>query len=89
MAERITPYDAKIKVLEKQIDTELFAKEPRSPNSDNLIDNIPKISDDEARADGFISYADMWDWLIRSYGHDDRLMFEPINKMTLRWVHNA
>jgi len=43
----------------------------------------PAIIREEARRDGFLSYKDMWTWLYRIHG--DRLLQEPMNKLTLSW----
>lgn len=42
------------------------------------------ISDDEARDDGFDGYIAMRDWFLDIYGK--RILDEPMNKLTLRWV---
>ena len=44
------------------------------------------ISNLEARRDGFKNVAEMIMWLTKSYAHDDRFLFEPFNKLTLRWI---
>jgi len=54
----------------------------------------PKITNEEANADGFPDqrslipsmrgYFFMWEWLWKTYG-GRRLLDEPMNKLTLRW----
>ena len=45
---------------------------------------IPTITEEEANADGFENYMQMWFWLFDTYG-GQRLIHEPMNKLTLRW----
>ena len=75
---------------------EIINKEQRSAVKLDPLDGIPIISDDEALADGFESkvnryglfispYFVMWEWLFDT--HDiRRLIKEPINKLTLKWI---
>ena len=65
---------------------QIISKEPRSPDAGFPLRNIPIISDEEARLDGFEDYEDMLNWLNESYGYNDRLMLEPMNKLTLTWL---
>lgn len=44
-----------------------------------------QISNKEAVADGFKDWRDMWEWMLRAYGIR-RLLLEPMNKLTLRWI---
>ena len=44
------------------------------------------ISNLEARRDGFRNVAEMIMWLTKSHAHDGRFSFEPMNKLTLRWI---
>lgn len=47
---------------------------------------ISEISEDEAKTDGFIDFADMYKWLANTYGSDDRFISnQPMNKLTLKW----
>ena len=47
--------------------------------------NMQYISESEVRADGFESYDAMDLWMEKMYGYR-RWNFEPMNKLTLRWV---
>ena len=60
--------------------------------------SYPKVTDEEANADGFpdtpdkgitgltkLGYFQMWEWLWVIYG-SKRLLEEPMNKITLKWV---
>ena len=64
----------------------IVGKEFRSPDAELPKRNIISISDEEAKEDGFMDYEDMWNWLLEVYGDEDKLMFEPMNKLTLRKI---
>lgn len=77
---------------------EIISKEAKSPVKLAPMDGIPIITDDEAYADGFESktnrygiyvspYFVMWEWLWGVYGVQ-RLISEPLNKLTLRWKYD-
>lgn len=57
---------------------EIVSKEPRFP---------PPVSEDEAIQDGFLGRGDMAYWIFKTHG--DRLLSEPMNKLTLRWIERA
>ena len=69
---------------------EIIQKEPRCMAwyDSRLVE--PKVTNEEAIADGFMdtiadrAAAYMWDWLRNIYGVR-RLLDEPMNKLTLRW----
>lgn len=42
------------------------------------------ISTNEALADGFLGIFPMYFWMEKTYG--DRILNEPMNKLTLRWI---
>lgn len=65
---------------------QIISKEYRSPDAEFLVQGFPSISDEEARADGFEDYEDMHDWLLATYGSGNSLMYEPMSKLTLKWV---
>jgi hypothetical protein len=52
----------------------------------SLQHGVPYITDNEAKIDGFTDVRDMYLWMLRSHGHDDRFCFLPINKLVLKWV---
>lgn len=72
---------------------EIVGKEPRAMAWHGDKTGLPKIHNEEAIADGFvgegskIAYFTMWEYLWDLYG-GERLLNEPLNKMTLRWVNN-
>lgn len=43
------------------------------------------VSEDEARADGFNNYWELWHWLFDAHHGGQRFIDEPMNKLTLRW----
>jgi len=45
----------------------------------------PHITDDEVKRDGFTDLYLMWKWLFYIYGWQ-RLVDEPMNKLTLQWI---
>lgn len=49
--------------------------------------SIRRITEDEAKADGFVSLFEMKEFLRGKHG-DDKLKDEPINKLTLIWLGN-
>ena len=61
----------------------LIDKEPKNINS--CLKDRTEITEQEAIEDGFTSLADMNTWLYKTYGHYDRLLLEPIYKMSLVW----
>lgn len=69
---------------------EIVSKEPR--NMVKLLDiigkehNVPTITEDEAKADGFEDYWGMWHWLFDAYRGGQRFIDEPMNKLTLKWL---
>ena len=65
---------------------EIINKELRSPDAEFPRRDYLTISDEEARIDGFEDYEDMWHWILSTYGAGDRLMSEPMNKLTLKWL---
>ena len=46
----------------------------------------PCVTDKEAILDGFNGKEDMYNWMTKTHGHDDRFIFNPMNKLTLKWV---
>jgi hypothetical protein len=48
--------------------------------------DTPYITDEEAKIDGFSDVQEMFKWMLKTHGHDDRFHFQPINKLILRWV---
>ena len=74
---------------------EIVAKEARCMARYGSKLTCPKITNEEAIADGFQdkfnhhgkieAYFQMWDWLWSIYG-GRRLLDEPMNKLTLRWI---
>ncbi len=48
--------------------------------------NCPFVTDEEAIADGFVGEKDMYGWMNEIHGDDARFIFEPMNKLTLRWI---
>lgn len=70
---------------------EIIRKEQRAMAWHGDQTGLPKIHNEEAIADGFvgegskIAYFVMWEFLWDYYG-GERLMLEPMNKLTLRWV---
>lgn len=70
----------------------IIYKEPRAmARHGNRVKDIPIVTNAEAERDGFSSIANrqayflMWEFLWDNYG-GKRLMNEPTNKLTLRWV---
>ena len=78
---------------------QIIAKEPRRMAKYGRNwegdDKVALISESEAIADGFaaecpgcgqreIAYSQMWEWLFPIYGL--RLLREPMNKLTLKWI---
>ena len=61
---------------------EIISKEPRWMKP-KLRNDIPDITQEEARADGFEEWRSMWKWLLKTYDIR-RLLLEPMNKLTLR-----
>jgi hypothetical protein len=59
---------------------------PRQMIKLSLQHGVPYITDSEAKIDGFNDLDDMFKWMLKTHGHDDRFLFEPINKLILRWV---
>lgn len=51
-----------------------------------LQHGVPYITDSEAKIDGFADVDDMFTWMLKTHGHDDRFIFLPMNKLLLRWV---
>jgi len=78
---------------------------PRSPTGEALgiaeiISKAPKvvyengiygqgITEAEAKADGFLGWDDMVEWIHKTYAESSRWCYEPINKLTLRWLPEA
>jgi len=72
---------------------EIIAKEPRAmARHGNRVKGALVVTNAEAERDGFSSivgrqaYFLMWEYLFDFYG-GERLMTEPMNKLTLRWVN--
>lgn len=65
---------------------EITKKEPRYIEWKGLRPATGVLTEFEARADGFIGYHEMAKWLRKLYGLE-RLLNEPMNKLTLRWVN--
>ena len=59
---------------------------PREITKLPIDHKVPYITDEEAKIDGFADVREMYEWMLKAHGHDDRLMFFPINKLVLRWV---
>ena len=66
---------------------EIIAKEPRWTKP-KLRDDIPDITQEEAMADGFEDLRTMWEWILKTYDIR-RLLREPMNKLTLRWLNET
>lgn len=66
---------------------EIISKEPKWMKP-KLRADIPDITQEEAIADGFEEWRDMWAWLLKRYDIR-RLLGEPMNKLTLRWVRSG
>ena len=71
---------------------EIIAKEPRAmARHGSLIKGITIVTNAEAERDGFCSIAGrqayfiMWEFLFDYYG-GEKLLNEPMNKLTLRWL---
>lgn len=62
---------------------EILAKEPRCLLCSS-VRHCRRISVGEAGQDGFNSLSDMEAWLLKAHG--SRVLEEPINKLTLRWI---
>ena len=67
---------------EKLGTAEIINIEPRRILS-SIPTDIPCVSDEEARSDGFENFEDMKDWLNKTYGVVK--LGNTINKITLRW----
>jgi len=64
---------------------EIIDKQPRNVAPDWGSPDTAMVSNDEAIADGFMNWGDMFDWLCKT--HDmHRLATEPMNKLTLRKI---
>ena len=63
---------------------EILTKEPRRLLGSSAR-HYQYITTSEAVADGFSSLSDMEAWLLKAHG--SRVLEEPINKLTLRWVN--
>lgn len=50
-----------------------------------LREDLPDITEEEAVVDGFKGWREMWAWLLKAYGIR-RLLSEPMNKLTLKWI---
>lgn len=68
---------------EKLGNAEIISVEPRRILS-SVPNNIPRISDEEAQADGFENFEDMKNWINKTYG--GMKLGHTINKLTLRWI---
>lgn len=66
----------------------IVAREPRRMARHGSRLPQPIVTEEEAREDGFTDYFDMWEWLFDVYG-GERLLKEPMNKLTLVWVSNG
>lgn len=68
---------------------EIIKKEPRWVNGLRFVlhvnTHIETVNVGEARADGFASSTEMIMYMRKAYG--DRILAEPFNKLTLRWVN--
>ena len=68
---------------------EIVGKEPRNIAAGSKL-TCPHVTEDEAFADGFVPIGIqtaldcMYDWLFDLHGK--RLLEEPMNKLTLRWI---
>ena len=62
----------------------ITAKVPRAMCR-HLPSILPHVTEEEAKQDGFPDYYHMWEWLFDAHG-GRRLMDEPMNKLTLRWL---
>lgn len=71
---------------------EIILKEPRAIGILGDKTNCQHITNEEAIADGFPDteikhgYFSMWEFLFGAYG-GERLLNEPMNKLTLRWIN--
>jgi len=63
---------------------QILTKEPRGM-SRGTPSPFQKVSNEEAKHDGFADYFQMWEWLFDTYG-GRRLIDEPMNKLTLLMV---
>lgn len=64
---------------------EILKKEERWIFSGRKPWGAKMLNSKEAKADGFKNYFDMAEWLSRTHGQQ-RLVIEPMNKLTLRWI---
>jgi len=65
----------------------IINKEPRWMTP-KLRADIPNITEEEAKVDGFEDWRAMWKWLLQTY-NIRRLVLEPMNKLTLVWVNKG
>ena len=63
---------------------EIFDKEPRNMTLASGNNSIPMVTEQEAKSDGFTSVEDMQLWMQKS--HPDHAYYEPMNKISLRWL---
>jgi hypothetical protein len=70
---------------------EIISKEPRAMAWHGDKTREIKVTNEEAIADGFTgdivksAYFNMWEFLWEYYG-GERLLSEPMNKLTLKWM---
>ena len=76
---------ARTKVRQALFVAEIVAKEPRWMYILHPLDGTPRVSEEEAQADGFEDAVAMWKWLYDHYPLE-RLYKEPMNKLTLRRI---
>ena len=55
----------------------ITSKEPRY---------LARITNQEAKTDGFVNYLDMMRWLSSTYPDRELLTRQPMNKLTLTWI---
>jgi len=63
---------------------EIICKEPRGIVQEYNLD-APKITEQEAKEDGFTDFAEMYNWLAKAYGFE-AVNTRPMNKLTLRRI---
>ena len=62
----------------------IISRDRRTFGSPYYILNESRITKREARRDGFANDAEMENWFFKRYG--ERIYYEPMSKLTLRWV---
>lgn len=77
-------YKPRSKERERLGIAKIINKEPRRIFKSKALYHVPIVTKREAIKDGFMGWGDMALWLTKAHGHQ-RLVDEPMNKLTLRW----